>query len=165
LNDVSGVTNDEGTVLLPSDKVAVSNGDVFRIVVNDIAKDGCTYDPSANQQTEGTIVVDDDLHAPESPMQEDGVGNATFLLATRSVGSADFSFHLDLEMRSDLAAEIYDTSGRLVRRLAREIAGPGPRRLTWDGTTAAGRKAAPGVYYYRISAGRTLRTGKLILVR
>lgn len=165
LNDVSGVTDDDGVANLPSAQMQASNGDVFKIVVNDIVKDGCSYDPSANLQAEGSIIVDDAVYTESSATLEGGLRKATFLPAPRSLGSESFTFHLNLEMQLDLSAEIYDASGRLVRRLAGGIAGPGPRRLTWDGTTAGGRKAAAGIYYYRISAGDMLKTGKLILVR
>jgi len=52
---------------------------------------------------------------------------------------------------------ILDAAGRLVRRL--DGAGGPPR--TWDGLDAAGRRAAPGVYLYRLGT----RTGRVVRVR
>lgn len=162
---VSAPTNDNGIATLPSPRLGASDGDVFRFVVENILKDGCTYDPAANLETEESIIVDYGLYIDAPALPASGPGSAPFLLAPRTVGSDSFTFQLNLGRELRLSAEIYDASGRMIRRLAGETAGPGPRRLTWDGSTSGGRRAAPGVYYYRIAAGEMSRKGKLILVR
>ncbi len=59
---------------------------------------------------------------------------------------------------------VYDVDGRLVRMLADEAASAGRTTITWDGRNAAGRPAAPGVYWLRLvtpSGERSVRAVKL----
>jgi hypothetical protein len=59
--------------------------------------------------------------------------------------------------------DIYDPSGRSVRRLRNANVGPGDHRTTWDGLDTAGRKVHPGLYLYRIATAEGDRTGKVML--
>jgi hypothetical protein len=49
----------------------------------------------------------------------------------------------------NLAVEIYDIAGRLVK----SIATGGEQRIVWDGTDAGGNNVAAGIYFARISSG------------
>jgi len=61
---------------------------------------------------------------------------------------------------------IYDASGRMIRRLARELPmSPAPRSVVWDGRGNGGRIVPPGVYGYRIDVGGQVLTGRVVLVR
>jgi hypothetical protein len=61
---------------------------------------------------------------------------------------------------------VYDAAGRLVATLVDGTAlGPGEHEARWDGQSDGGRAAAPGVYAYRLVAGRFSETRKLLLVR
>jgi hypothetical protein len=62
--------------------------------------------------------------------------------------------------------DIHDVSGRKVRSLAagQEYAA-GSHRITWDGTDHAGRPVTSGIYFYRVRASGSARTGKMALVR
>lgn len=60
---------------------------------------------------------------------------------------------------------VYDVSGRLVRMLVDRDLPVGRHEVTWDGRDAANRKAASGVYFYKLhGAGQELRR-KMILLR
>jgi len=61
--------------------------------------------------------------------------------------------------------EIFDVSGR---RIAVPVDGryaAGRHSVHWNGTNAAGSAVASGVYYYRMTAGKTAITKKLVLMR
>jgi flagellar hook assembly protein FlgD len=60
---------------------------------------------------------------------------------------------------------IYDVAGRRVAQLANAECSAGPHALQWNGRDGAGRPAAPGVYFYRIEAGKQVVTRKVLLVR
>jgi hypothetical protein len=75
------------------------------------------------------------------------------------------SFRLTLPAASSVRFAIYDVSGRLVRRVADGPREAGVTPLEWDGTTEDGRRAAPGVYFYRLEAGNFSRTGRLVHLR
>uniref|UniRef100_A0A832MLD1 Peptidase S8/S53 domain-containing protein n=1 Tax=Eiseniibacteriota bacterium TaxID=2212470 RepID=A0A832MLD1_UNCEI len=54
---------------------------------------------------------------------------------------------------------LYDAAGRLVRRVALEDERP---RWTWDGRDAAGRRAAPGIYFARFEGPRGTAAARLV---
>lgn len=61
--------------------------------------------------------------------------------------------------------EIFDVSGR---RIAVPVDGryeAGRHSVHWNGMNAAGSAVASGVYYYRMTAGKTAMTKKLVLMR
>jgi hypothetical protein len=64
-----------------------------------------------------------------------------------------------------ITLDVYDISGRLVRRLAGGIPGAGSYFVVWDGTDSNGLAVPGGVYLYTLKAGPYTETRKLILVR
>jgi len=60
---------------------------------------------------------------------------------------------------------ILDPTGREVARLLDETRPAGSYRVQWDGTDAAGRPAASGVYIYRIQSGSHSTMGRMLLLR
>jgi uncharacterized repeat protein (TIGR01451 family) len=60
---------------------------------------------------------------------------------------------------------VYDVSGRLVRVLEESQRGAGRHVAVWDGRDGSGRRAAAGVYLYRLEGGEWRRTRKLVLLR
>ena len=65
--------------------------------------------------------------------------------------------------------KIYDTTGRLVKKLIAENKEAGFHTVTWDGTDDSGGPVASGVYFYRLeakSASQTfLQTRKMMLMK
>jgi plastocyanin len=61
--------------------------------------------------------------------------------------------------------EVYDLLGRRVVSLAQGTLAAGVHEVNWDGRNAQGEGAAPGVYFYRLSAEGKILTHTLILVR
>jgi subtilisin family serine protease len=161
----AAISAGDGRANLHSAAVEASEGDIFRCVVEGLSAGGCEYDPSANAQTEASMIVESAIVCQDESLSPNGPGSPAILMAPRTVGSESFSFALKLSTELDISAGIYDASGRMIRQLASGRAGPGPLRLVWDGATASGRRAPTGVYYYSIKAGPLSRRGKLILVR
>lgn len=64
-----------------------------------------------------------------------------------------------------VAVGIHDLRGRLVRRLAGGVHGPGSGDLVWDGRDDAGRQVAAGAYIARLDAGDQVSNLKIMLVR
>jgi hypothetical protein len=69
------------------------------------------------------------------------------------------------EDRQAVRLDLYDASGRIVRRLADQTLDRGDHRLTWDGTTDDGRSAPSGVYFYEMTLGDEIHRGRLTIVR
>ena len=60
--------------------------------------------------------------------------------------------------------EIFDVRGRLVRRVTDERVTAGRASVTWDGTGQDGRRAAAGLYLYRIANGTQTGSGRVVLL-
>jgi len=61
--------------------------------------------------------------------------------------------------------EIFDILGRRVRSLADGRVQAGRHQLEWDGTDEQGRKAASGIYFYRVVYDERSLTRKMILIK
>lgn len=61
---------------------------------------------------------------------------------------------------------VYDAAGRIVRMLLRasELA-PGDHEIAWDGTDAAGKSVASGVYFCRLLAGEETDVRRVVLLK
>jgi len=70
-----------------------------------------------------------------------------------------------LPQLTQVELSIYDATGHLVRVLESGAQTPGQYRVVWDGKDNAGRNAAKGIYYYRISAGEFTKSGSVTLIR
>ena len=57
---------------------------------------------------------------------------------------------------------IYNLRGQKVRSLATLDLVAGKHELNWDGRDNSGNRLAPGIYFWRLKAGDTLRQGKLL---
>ena len=60
---------------------------------------------------------------------------------------------------------IYTVDGRRVATLVDEVRGPGLHEVLWSGADDAGRRAASGVYFYRLDAGPHTQVRKMTLVK
>jgi hypothetical protein len=65
----------------------------------------------------------------------------------------------------DYSVRIYDVAGRLVRELASGRIDAGAHDVRWDGTDSRGAVVGSGVYLYRVSAGREVQNGKMVLLK
>jgi len=73
------------------------------------------------------------------------------------------SFRLDAPSRAVL--DVLDVAGRRVARLVAGERSAGLHDVRWNGTDRNGRQLPSGVYFYRIEAGHTVDTRKMILLR
>jgi subtilisin family serine protease len=64
-----------------------------------------------------------------------------------------------------MTLDVYDVSGRHVRRLFNDWRGPGEFAVDWNGTDDRGVAVSSGVYYYRLSVGAHSASKKLVLIR
>jgi hypothetical protein len=76
------------------------------------------------------------------------------------------SINFELKSAAAVDVEVFDISGRLVKRLAQgEFMAAGPVNLRWQGTDEQGRQVASGTYLFRVKAGQTVSTNRITLVR
>ncbi|HTY08476.1 MAG TPA: T9SS type A sorting domain-containing protein [Candidatus Edwardsbacteria bacterium] len=60
---------------------------------------------------------------------------------------------------------IYNVAGQVVKPLTNEVQSAGPHLIRWDGRDVAGRRAAAGIYFYRLTTGERTITKKMIVVK
>ncbi len=78
--------------------------------------------------------------------------------------STTIRFELPVEKRISL--EVYDVSGRLVRRLVQDqLLARGTHEVTWDGTNGAGVTVASGTYIYSLRYGNFQQSRKVTMVK
>jgi len=71
-----------------------------------------------------------------------------------------------LPKAENVTLQVFDVGGRLVRTLVRGVKKPaGAFEVQWNGTDAAGRPVASGVYFYRLTAGTETLTHKAVLLK
>lgn len=81
-----------------------------------------------------------------------------------TAGATEFAVRSPWHGRAVLA--LYDLSGRrLATVLDRELEAGTVVRATWSGRDSGGRRAAPGIYFYRLTIGSERAQGTLIVAR
>ncbi len=58
--------------------------------------------------------------------------------------------------------DVLDATGRRVRALVGRPQAAGHHRVSWDGRDMAGRRVAPGVYFYRLVTGGVVETQRML---
>jgi hypothetical protein len=80
-------------------------------------------------------------------------------------------FNPSTTIRFELAREgfvnltVYDATGAFVATLANARYAPGPHDVRWNGTDAAGRRVASGLYFYRLNAVGSELSRKMMLLK
>jgi hypothetical protein len=64
-----------------------------------------------------------------------------------------------------VALRIYNVRGQLLRVLVDEAKDAGSYSVQWDGTDGHGRRLASGVYFYRLVAGKFIKTRKMVILK
>ncbi len=70
-----------------------------------------------------------------------------------------------LESSSHVVLEIYNLVGEKVRTLLSEIQNTGFQTVVWNGQDDAGKLVAGGVYFYKLEAGNSIQTKKMVLIK
>jgi hypothetical protein len=76
------------------------------------------------------------------------------------------SIRYDLPEAAHVDLEVFDVSGRLVRRLIdHRLTEPGRYTTVWNGRNDEGLRVAPGIYFMRLAAGTETEIERTILLR
>lgn len=88
------------------------------------------------------------------------------LLGAPNPAKPSTSISFDLKSAAQVDVEVYDISGRLIKRLAQgEFMAAGPASILWQGVDEQGRPVASGTYLFRVKAGPEVSTSRVTLVR
>jgi len=72
------------------------------------------------------------------------------------------SIKYQVPRKTKVTIDIYDLSGRRIRRLVNSVREPGYYQLVWDGTNKTNSKVAAGMYFCRMSAGNFTKTRRIV---
>jgi hypothetical protein len=72
---------------------------------------------------------------------------------------------VSLPSATNWTLEVYDVTGRRVKRYGGYAAGADFVQIEWDGTNESGRAVGAGVYFYRVKAGEFSATKKMVLIK
>jgi flagellar hook assembly protein FlgD len=78
--------------------------------------------------------------------------------------AARTTFQFGLARAGDAELDIFDTQGRLVRRLVRGALPAGAHFATWDGADDSGARVPPGVYSCRLVTSASRFERRLVRV-
>jgi endonuclease/exonuclease/phosphatase family metal-dependent hydrolase len=79
--------------------------------------------------------------------------------------NAHTSIRFAVERPGNVLLALHDAAGRVVATLASGFVPAGTLERTWDGRDAAGRDAASGVYFARLTADGRSAVARLVLIR
>lgn len=71
----------------------------------------------------------------------------------------------DLPVATFARISVLSLDGKRVATLLAEPMGPGRHSVTWDGRDHLGQAVPSGVYFYRMEAGATVDTGRMLLLK
>jgi glycosidase len=74
-----------------------------------------------------------------------------------------FTILFSLSASENVTLTVFDIFGKKLTTLENRLLSPGMYHVTWNAVNVAGQKAAPGVYFYRLTVGNRSETGKLIV--
>jgi len=77
--------------------------------------------------------------------------------------STTIAFELSVAAHARLS--IYDVTGGRVRALVDDDLSAGPHNVVWDGIDERGNRVSSGVYYYRLDAGGSSATRRMVLLK
>ena len=69
-----------------------------------------------------------------------------------------------LPQNSDVRIQIYNVLGQSLKMLTTFAVHAGKHILTWDGTTDAGKRIAPGIYFARLELPASARIQRIIAI-
>jgi hypothetical protein len=75
------------------------------------------------------------------------------------------TINYDLDKRCHVSLDIYDVAGRKVAGLVNAVQEAGSYSVIWDGRNTNGSRVVSGTYFFRITAGETTTSKKLVLLR
>ncbi len=71
----------------------------------------------------------------------------------------------DLASPSEVKIEIYNVKGQLVKNLVHKAYLTGSHTIVWDGRDHEGNNCGTGVYFYKMTAGKTVQTKKMMMIK
>jgi hypothetical protein len=79
--------------------------------------------------------------------------------------AAETRVEFSLLESSDVAVDVFNVRGELIRRLASGTYAPGTHQVVWDGRSTGGTRASAGIYFLRCACRSGMQARPVILLR
>lgn len=96
---------------------------------------------------------------------DDPRGDGSFSLALSNPAHAPAALRFNTVTEGEVRLDIFDAAGRSVRALVRGNLPSGGHAASWDGRSDAGMDVPCGIYFCRLSCGRSRIVSRFVLVR
>ncbi|MGH2570546.1 MAG: FlgD immunoglobulin-like domain containing protein, partial [bacterium] len=114
----------------------------------------------------GFYHVDEAEEALDAPAVPVAIGRGWRIVSVRpQPARGSQSVLLSADRTVSLEIGVYDLGGRLVRTLHQGLVGAGTTVLGWNGRDSRDRRVSSGVYFVRVSDGRSIASTKSVRVR
>jgi endonuclease I len=102
--------------------------------------------------------------AYSGPILNEGPGKV-LLKVSPNPFSSQITFSLYPIQGAGVGLDIYNISGQKVRSFPYQMPSAGILTLTWNGRSLDDRPCPNGVYFYKLTAGTQMQTGRILLIR
>lgn len=75
------------------------------------------------------------------------------------------TIEFDVPVAGHVKLEVFNVLGQKVKTLVDKDLTPGTQQTNWDGTADGGHHVASGIYFYKMTAGNTVMTKKMMLLK
>ena len=70
-----------------------------------------------------------------------------------------------LPQSAEMSLKIYDVQGKFIVTLEEGVRSEGTHKVTWDGRDSEGNAVSTGMFFYRLKAGSTIITKKMVILK
>jgi len=139
--------------------VSAAVGDSCAVMITVHYQGGSEY---SNMTSSFFSIVDPDTDV------EDGAGVPQLVVLKQNYPnpfnpSTTISYSTHESRRVDLS--VFDTKGRLVKRLVNDTVSAGEHSIQWLGLDEQGNRVASGLYFYCLDTGDCRRTMRMVLIK
>ena len=107
-----------------------------------------------------------DVHSPTGVAEDQGqLAGVLFTSVSPNPSGGHTQIGYSVPRRSKAVLEIFSVTGSLVRVLVSQDVSPGGHSVEWDGRDRTGRPASSGIYFARLTVGKTAIKARLALIR
>ncbi len=120
---------------------------------------------TAFDESDGSFSIIRDVAGVDGNAESSVPDGVVLVGSERNPFSGSTHIFFGVPRRMGVAVKVFDARGRCVRRLMDAQVDAGYHSVVWDGKSASGGNASPGIYFVRLEAEGAFRTAKVLLAR
>jgi len=109
--------------------------------------------------------LENSLYETEEPIEEEIVSVNVTLSNYPNPFNPTTTINFSLPEDSDVELSIYNVKGQKVRTLTNEFLEKGTHSIEWNGKDSNNKLTASGIYFYKVSAGKSSAIRKMLLLK